>query len=115
MTLLLTSNSGDPRGVGLVADICEPERRDKSGHFLVPQTTVSNLAPEDLNHLRLKGAFALPAVSVRDSLIRTYFHYVHPFLPIIEVNTFLTRYGTSARQELSILLLWSMFLAAANV
>lgn len=98
-----------------MVDMHESERRDTSNHFLMPQTTVADLAPEDLNHLRLKGAFALPSLSVRDSLIRAYFHYVHPFLPIIEVNAFLERYSTTTPQDLSVLLLWGMFLAAANV
>ncbi len=116
MILLLTPVlPGDPRGVAFVADICEPKLRNNSGHFLVPKATANCLGPEDLDYLRLKGAFSLPTPSVCDLLIRTYFHHVHPFFPIVEARSFLDTYESAERGNLSVHLLWSMFLAASNV
>lgn len=105
---------GDPRGVALVAEICEPQRKDNSGHILVPRIFPSNIDPETLNYLRLKGVFDLPSEEISDMMIQKYFSYVHPFFPVIEVNSFIDNLE-NARHKLSIHLLWSIFMAAANV
>jgi hypothetical protein len=97
-----------------VADICEPQRKDKSGHVLVPRTCPSNIDPETLNYLRLKGIFDLPTKEISEMMMQTYFSYVHPFFPVIEAKSFIEEFEKS-RHKLSIHLLWSMFLAAANV
>ncbi|KAF1958360.1 hypothetical protein CC80DRAFT_469342 [Byssothecium circinans] len=104
---------GDPRGVSLVADICEPQRRDRSGHLLVPRIRPPNVDPETLSYLRLRGVFDLPKPEACEMLIRDYFYHVHPFFPIVEAGSFIEQFENS-RHELSIHLLWSMFLAASN-
>ncbi|KAF2019969.1 hypothetical protein BU24DRAFT_130901 [Aaosphaeria arxii CBS 175.79] len=105
---------GDPHGVGLVADICEPGRKEKSGHFLVPQIKSSHIDPQTIDFLRLRGAFDLPVLEVCDMLIQAYFHHVHPFFPVVEPRGFLEKFHSEHRFEISTHLLWSMFLAAAN-
>ncbi|KAH7109879.1 putative fungal-specific transcription factor [Dendryphion nanum] len=105
---------GDPRGVALVADICEPGRRDKSDHFLVPPIRPPHVDADTINYLRLRGVFELPSPEVCEMLIRTYFYYVHPFFPVVEAKSFIEKYESPLRSQLSIQLLWSMFLAAAN-
>lgn len=112
---MLTSRPGDPRGVALVASICEPECTDRSGHFFVPQTCPPHVDPETHDFLRLKGVFELPASNVCEMLIETYFHHVHPFFPVVEAKRFIETFESQRRNGLSIHLLWSMFLAAANV
>ncbi|KAL2844788.1 fungal-specific transcription factor domain-containing protein [Aspergillus pseudoustus] len=104
---------GDPRGVGLVVNICEPEPREKSGHFLVPRITPTHLDQETIAYLRHKGVFDFPASSVCEMIIRTYFHYVHPFFPVVDAGSFLDMFE-NARSKVSVHLLWTMFLAAAN-
>lgn len=47
-------------------------------------------------------------------MIRTYFYYVHPFFPVVDAHSFLDTFENE-RSEVSVHLLWSMFLAAANV
>ncbi|KAH8125663.1 fungal-specific transcription factor domain-containing protein [Trichoderma asperelloides] len=106
---------GDPRGVTFVADICEPKLKNNSGHFLVPKAIAACLGPEDLDYLRLKGVFSLPGPPVCDLIIRAYFHHVHPFFPIVDAKSFLDMYESPERVNLSVHLLWSMFLAASNV
>lgn len=106
---------GDPRGVALVASICEPDFADRSGHFFVPQTCPPHVDPETHDYLRLKGVFELPASNVCEMLIETYFHHVHPFFPVVEAKRFIETFESPRRNELSLHLLWSMFLAAANV
>lgn len=73
---------------------------------------VKSLSTEDLNYLRAKGVFNLPSTSTRDALITCYFHHVHPFAPILDVDEFIAEYE---KGRASLLLLWSMFLAAASV
>ncbi|KAL4985589.1 fungal-specific transcription factor domain-containing protein [Aspergillus falconensis] len=104
---------GDPRGVGLVVNICEPEPREKSGHFLVPRIGPTHMDQGTIDYLRHKGVFDLPTSSVCEMIIRTYFHYVHPFFPVVDARSFLDMFE-NARNEVSVHLLWSMFLAAAN-
>lgn len=102
---------GDQRGPAFLIDICEPNRSPKDNHFLVPMPSIKALAPEDVNYLRSKGAFTLPPARVREAMIRCYFHYVHPFAPILDANEFITEYEKGRK---SLLLLWSMFIAAAS-
>ncbi|KAH7357360.1 putative Zn(II)2Cys6 transcription factor [Pyrenochaeta sp. MPI-SDFR-AT-0127] len=104
---------GDPRGVSLVADICEPQRRDKSGHLLVPRIRPPNVDSETLNYLQLRGVFDLPNQNACEMLIRAYFHYVHPFFPVVDAKSFIEQFENS-RHEMSLHLLWGMFVAAAN-
>lgn len=78
----------------------------------MPMPSLKALAPEDVNYLRMKGAFTLPPARIRDELLRCYFHYVHPFAPILDASEFITEYEKGRR---SLLLLWSMFIAAASV
>ncbi|WQF80787.1 hypothetical protein CDEST_05801 [Colletotrichum destructivum] len=102
---------GDQRGPAFLIDICEPNRPSADNHFMVPMPSIKALSPEDVNYLRAKGAFTLPPVRVRDAMIRCYFHYVHPFAPILDAGEFITEYE---RGRKSLLLLWSMFIAAAS-
>ncbi|OLN81301.1 Cutinase transcription factor 1 beta 3 [Colletotrichum chlorophyti] len=98
---------GDQRGPAFLIDICEPNRSSRDNHFLVPMPSIKALAPEDVNYLRMKGAFTLPRPHIREALIRCYFHYVHPFAPILDASEFITEYEKGRR---SLLLLWSILL-----
>ncbi|KAE8409166.1 fungal-specific transcription factor domain-containing protein [Aspergillus pseudonomiae] len=104
---------GDPRGVGLVVDICEPEPREKSGHFLIPRIELTHIDQDTIEYLRRKGVFDFPTPAVCEMMIRTYFYYVHPFFPVIDAHSFLDTFE-NRRNEVSVHLLWSMLLAAAN-
>ena len=70
--------------------------------------------PETINYLKLKGVFDLPNKEVIEMMMLTYFSHVHPFFPVIEAKALIEEFEQS-RQDLSIHLLWSIFLAAANV
>jgi hypothetical protein len=113
--MTLTAAVGDIRTASLVADIMEPERRGKTGHFLIPVESSNYLAPEDIDYLHQKGAFTLPDASLCDSMIRTYFRHVHPFFPLIDPSAFFATYENPDGGPMSLHLLWSMFLAASNV
>jgi hypothetical protein len=112
---VLTLAQGDTQGVGLVADLCEPERPDKSGHFVVAALSSTNIDSETHEYLRKRGCFDLPALDIQQSLVKAYFHYVHPFLPVIHVSSFLRIFESPGQNGVCLHLLWSVFLAAANV
>lgn len=113
-TMMLIRHLGDPRGVGLVVDICEPEPGEKSGHFLIPRIRPTHIDQDTIEYLRRKGVFDLPTPAVCEMMIRTYFHYVHPFFPVVDAHSFLDTFENEP-SKVSVHLLWSMFLAAANV
>lgn len=83
--------------------------------MLLPRTSSSSQHPHELEYLNRKGAFLMLPDAVSDDLIHCYFEHVHFFLPIIDAANFLTEYTSHGFQNLSLLLVWSMFLAAANV
>ncbi|OAL39415.1 hypothetical protein AYO20_01285 [Fonsecaea nubica] len=103
--------AGETNVLTFVMDVCQTER---PSHYLVPRIAVQTVCQEDLTLLRTKGAFTLPDQSVCDELIRHYFRYVHPFLPILDANRFLVRYQEHGLQQLNLMLLWSVFFAASN-
>lgn len=111
----LTSGAGDPQGIGLVAEVCQPERRGKSGHFLVEALARSEVDSETAEYLKSRGDFDLPPFNVCQSLVRLYFHHVHPFFPVLDASAFLEAFERKDEEHLSLHLLWSVFLAAANV
>ncbi|OBR12969.1 C6 transcription factor [Colletotrichum higginsianum IMI 349063] len=64
--------------------------------------------------LKSRGVFELPPQAVCSRLVRLYFHHVHPFFPVIDASAFLDVFENIGAQKLSLHLLWSVFLAAAN-
>ncbi|KUJ13906.1 uncharacterized protein LY89DRAFT_590938 [Mollisia scopiformis] len=82
-------------------------------HLLPRQSDIS-WKPHEVEYLRHQGVFVTPPDDICDDLIRCYFHHVHFFLPVIDAASFLTEYDNNNRQNISLLLFWSMLLAAAN-
>ena len=81
----------------------------------IPSSLQHSIGQDDLDTLRRKGVFELPSKDVCDGLIRCYFRYVHPYVPMIEVSHFLDRYEQDGLQGINLILLWSMLFAASNV
>ncbi|KAL7929726.1 hypothetical protein V8C35DRAFT_314642 [Trichoderma chlorosporum] len=106
---------GDKRGPRhSVYDLCHPETPEEARH-LPPITTISSFhKPHELEYMRLQGVFSRLPDDVCDELIRCYFQHVHFFLPIIDAPAFLNEYSSHGSRNISLLLYWSMLLAAAN-
>ncbi|KAI1062947.1 hypothetical protein LB507_005561 [Fusarium sp. FIESC RH6] len=105
---------GDIQGVALVADLCEPERPGKSGHFVVNALSSTSIDSETLGYLKKRGCFDLPAFDVQQTLVEAYFHYVHPFFPVVHTASFLKAFESPEQNGVSLHLLWSIFLSASN-
>lgn len=107
---------GEKHGaMGFIGDIVDPGGSQGEHHYLVPRASKKTKKSEDLSYLRIKGAFSTPSKELCDALICTYFRHVHPLLPIIDAQSFLDQYLRHGCQNINLLLLWSMFLAASNV
>lgn len=107
---------GDRRGPRhSVYDLCHPETPEDA-RYLPPDTVISSShKPHELEYMRLQGVFSRLPDDVCDELIRCYFHHVHFFLPIIDAPAFLNEYCSNGSRNISLLLYWSILLAAANV
>ncbi|KAJ5964124.1 uncharacterized protein N7479_004000, partial [Penicillium vulpinum] len=80
----------------------------------IPESSKIPLAAEELSYLEAKGAFLLPSPEMCEELIRCYFEFVHPLLPVVQVTNFLKSYRAGEMASQSLLLLQSMFFAASN-
>ena len=108
--------AGDKQGAGsFVYGLCHASSPQEGGHFLLPRPSTSARQPYEIDFLRRKGAFSLPSEDVCDDLVRYYFHHVHYLFPVVDAISFLNEYVKNGCQNISLLLIWSMFLAAANV
>lgn len=57
----------------------------------------------------------MPRKETCDELLRAYFHHVHPIMPVIDVTTLPHLYTSGDGHPHNLILLWSIFFAAANV
>jgi hypothetical protein len=97
-----------------VYDICHPESPQDARPYLLPRPADTSWKPHEVEYLRHQGVFDILPSDICNDLIRCYFHHVN-FLPIVDAAAFLTEYETNGRHNISLLLFWSMLLAAANV
>lgn len=74
-----------------------------------------SLSPEDKAYLHYKGVFNMPRKETCDELLRAYFHHVHPIMPVIDATTLPHLYPSGDGHPYNLILLWSIFFAAANV
>ena len=86
-----------------------------SKHFLVPSSPAVHLAEEDKKYLESKGVFTMPGPATCDSLLRAYFHHVHPIMPILEPDVILEHHRTGRLPENNVLIFWCIFFVASNV
>ena len=67
----------------------------------------------DIDYLFAKGALSLPDVPVRNALFRSYFEFVHPYMPLVEIHELLNivEEGTGASGRISLLLFQAIMFA----
>ncbi|KAL2862154.1 fungal-specific transcription factor domain-containing protein [Aspergillus pseudodeflectus] len=49
----------------------------------------ARLQKEDIDYLAMKGALTVPDVSLRNELLKAYVHYVHTYMPLLDLEDFL--------------------------
>ncbi|EXJ82703.1 hypothetical protein A1O3_06517 [Capronia epimyces CBS 606.96] len=82
--------------------------------YLVPSGTAKKTPPEELEFLRVKGAFSIPPKDVCDEAVLAYFRNAHPLLPVLDAKSFLDQYSRRGCQGISLILLWSILHVAAS-
>lgn len=111
----LTKGVGDSSGpLAFLNTLIGPSPGSSEIQYLLPKSHGKALKPEDLLFLRAKGALTIPNGEVCDELIRAFFHHAYPFIPIVNAADFLGRYLQHGCASINLLLLWAIFLAAAN-
>ncbi|KAM3423468.1 hypothetical protein BST61_g898 [Cercospora zeina] len=108
------SGGGDDHALSYLMDTCDPGRDPTAQHFLSLKGTASPLDPAALAFAEAQGCFSMPSHAICEDLVQSYFHYVHPTLPIMNIADFLEQYTGGSFEHTSLLLLWSMFSVAAN-
>ncbi|KAI9043553.1 transcription factor domain-containing protein [Aspergillus affinis] len=79
--------------VSAVRDLIDPDFDpliailDDEPRFLKPLPT--QIAPEDLEFLRFRGALSTPESGLRNELLRCYIKWVHSFMPVLNLQEFL--------------------------
>lgn len=64
----------------------------RSGGVLLPdyiRGLPSRLQREDIEYLSMKGALTVPDVGLRNELLKAYIHYVHTYMPLLDLEEFL--------------------------
>lgn len=82
---------------------------------MVPGYTVKETPAEELEFLRVKGAFSIPPKDVCDKAVLAYFRNAHPLLPVLDAKSFLDSYSRRGCQGVRLILLWSILHVAASV
>jgi hypothetical protein len=65
--------------------------------------------------IRAEGGFEALPKEITDEIVHCYFRHVHFLLPVVDACNFLNEYQNNGLEKVNPLLMWSMFLAAANV
>lgn len=75
-----------------------------------PHTRVTSV---DIDYLVAKGALSLPDIRLRNALLRSFFEYVHPYLPLVEIHELLQIIdeGTGKSGQISSLLFQAVMFA----
>ncbi|KAL1953727.1 hypothetical protein VTO42DRAFT_2326 [Malbranchea cinnamomea] len=67
---------------------------------------------EDINYLHTKGALSIPNVELRNELLKSYIQYVHSYMPLLELDDFLSVIvRNDATRPLSLLLFQAVMFA----
>lgn len=49
----------------------------------------ARLQKEDIDYLAMKGALTIPDATLRNELLKSYIHYVHTYMPLLDLEDFL--------------------------
>lgn len=74
----------------------------------------AHLTVEDISYLRHRGIFQIPATGCRNEILRAYFHFVHPLMPLLDVETFLgPMLAGDCSDKISLMLLYAVLCSGA--
>lgn len=106
----LNRTVGEAEGLEFLLDTIAPDRPVKGGPYIIARSVHKR---EWCKPRVIDPPNPLPAASVREQLMICFFHYVYPFMPVVNTADFLAKY-TENPALVSAMLLWSIFFASAN-
>lgn len=117
---------GPDTGVTVLQHIGGPYRRGSEDHVAVTFSPfletdfLSSIPSEDFKYLQHTACLQIPQRNNCDELVRAYFLYVHPHLPLIDEGKFWDTYRTSQSSEpsasrMSLFVFRAMLLVACSV
>lgn len=65
----------------------EPDTKSQLPAFLRPLP--AKIDAEDIKYLHAKGALTLPSPTLQNALLQAYVEYVHPYMPLMDLHSFL--------------------------
>ncbi|CAG7917447.1 unnamed protein product [Penicillium olsonii] len=72
----------------------------------------ARLLKEDIDYLAIKGALTIPEPSLRNELLKSYIHYVHTYMPLLDLEEFLqTIVQNNGLHRISLLLFQAVMFA----
>lgn len=72
------------------------------------------MGAEDVAFLRLKGALTIPPIRLRNQLLGSYVQFVHPYLPVLDLDDFLRPICCDdGSEQLSLMLFQAVMFAGA--
>lgn len=100
-------------------DMSDIDTRSFDARYKLPgyvRPTPTSVAQDDIDHLARKNVFALPSESFRNSCITSYIHWVHFFLPLLDLRDFLAilAHPEGSCGQVSLLLLYAVMLGGAT-
>ena len=95
-------------------ELCSDGQQPVRRHVLLPSHP-SSLPEEDVEYLKRKGAFSVPQSDACKSLLRAYFHHIHPLLPVVDAASIMPLLADGQATRFNLLLLWSVFFSAMTV
>ena len=74
----------------------------------------AKITPQDIRFLREKGALTLPGRTLQGALLQSYAEYVHPYMPLLDMQEFLDIVNTTdgSRGQVSLFLYQAVMFAA---
>lgn len=79
--------------------------------FIIPLS--ERLEPDEIRYLSLSGALGLPDPELRNELLICYINYVHPFLPVLDLEATLGPIsGSTSKEKVSLLLVQAIMYAS---
>lgn len=72
----------------------------------------ARLQKEDIDYLAMKGALTVPDIALRNELLKAYIHYVHSYMPLLDLEDFLqTIAQNEGTRRMSLLLFQAVMFA----
>lgn len=88
-----------------------PQLKHRLPDYLTPLP--ARMTSVDIDYLFAKGALSLPQIPLRDALLRAFYEYVHPYMPLVELHELLRIIddGTGETGRVSLLLFQAIMFA----